>query len=337
MITPRMSTLGALGLVALVLCIACGPILPRNFEGSDWRLPPGSVTPTPPAQQTPTAYPEWPERGALTVATFNLHFFYDTRDPQPVAEAIHAAGADVVAAQEVMSDGAARNLAVALGAPGEPWEHATSECGGSGGLHLAVFANPARAHILDAEDVREINETPGSPCDRGVRPGFHVWLDSARPGGVDFELLVLHLKATRGDDDGRPRRDIEWGRAVTWFAEQEQVEDLIILGDFNAVDGPLEWNAIVDRFDGQYLVPPGDACSYYYYYAPNLIDGMLVPAQFEELPAWSRMRPGGVCGEFACRTARSDAAMRERIEEYRDEVSDHCPLVLPLVDRDLDP
>ena len=78
-------------------------------------------------------------------------------------------------------------------------------------------------------------------------------------------------------------------------------------------------------------VSPTAECSEYYRGAGNSLDHVAVTASSREVPAAARVTVEGYCGEVGCARLDKDAMPRA----YR-ELSDHCPLVVEVDDRDLD-
>jgi hypothetical protein len=116
-------------------------------------------------------------------------------------------------------------------------------------------------------------------------------------------------------------------------------EDLVVLGDFNAMGcarctprvRPEHERAELGRADdGLRLLDVTPGCSHYYRKKSGLLDLALVRRGMRELAASPRVSVQGYCAERGCRAFADEppAAMAA--------LSDHCPIVLDLVDRDLD-
>jgi endonuclease/exonuclease/phosphatase family metal-dependent hydrolase len=320
--------------LALAGLLACS--IDHDFRGSGF-VPPGDATPTAPGGS----------EGQVRIATFNIETFDANEAAERVtrlADEILGAGAAIVAAQEIRGEAAAQHLvtglnqrSVALGrSPG--WSWIITECGGGFSLHPAVFFDRDQVAVELVDEVEEI--VLSGSCDSGLRPGLLVSVTSRSQGGVDLGLLILHLKATFGDDDGRPTRELQWqvidGLLQSWRSDPERSDDLIILGDFNAVD-PGEMESIVaDHLGGSYRLPGGEPCSHYYLGRAQLIDGMLLPADLDEVPPGREMRAGGACGNVDCVDFAGNPDVRTEVLDWQDNVSNHCPLYLGIPDLDGD-
>lgn len=162
---------------------------------------------------------------------------------------------------------------------------------------------------------------------------------------MDFTVVSVHL------DSGRSFRDFDH-RAIVYdrfddaFAELGREDtDVIVLGDFNTMglEAGLgqagvwaeteieEFRKVLASEDlGFELLDPDLACSEFYDGHCGLLDHVALPASMDEAGG-ATVHVSGLCA------ARHGVSFSDRDPPaaYR-ELSDHCPLVVDLLDVDLD-
>ena len=226
---------------------------------------------------------------------------------------------------------------------GGSWALELDTCPARLGQHVGWLINEARVKLQAKTEYGSINPQ-GEACAGQLRPGLGVTL--AFPGGLDLHAISVHLKS------GVEPRDIELRRR-SWAAFPSVVSnevakskdpDLLIVGDFNSMGcrtcgSPLESGselAALDRELQTAEVPirrlsSDFGCSHYYQRKPALLDQVLVTVGTRELEASATARVEGYCKKLQCQPFKG-----KEPEPYK-HLSDHCPIVIELADRDLDP
>jgi endonuclease/exonuclease/phosphatase family metal-dependent hydrolase len=286
------------------------------------------------------------------IAAWNLEWFPDGspgtrakagKDLEWLACALALLDADVFVLTEVKAHPRAR---VALDAVlrhveslgGGAYRAAIDPCGTGPGQHVALVWNSERVQNRALELYGELNPH-GSPCEGQLRPGYGGYFRFA--GGLDLELIGVHLKS--GTDErsfGLRRRS--WAALAGVRARAQDArkdDDLVVLGDFNTM-GCAECSprvraeterAELDRAETDLgLLATSPACSHYYHRRSGLLDLALVRRRMRELPPASKVSVSGYCAERNCRP------LGDEVPAAKLALSDHCPIVLELVDRDLD-
>ncbi len=216
-----------------------------------------------------------------------------------------------------------------------------SKRGGRGRQRLAFVVDERRAEIL-GEPVEHAALAMGGR----VRPGFAVRV-RGRPRGPDFHLALVHLKAM---PQGAGLRRRQWRVLRRWVEALDDDRDLLLVGDFNPVgDGRASGSedelsdlARTMAAAGLSLHTPPGACSAYWegprrdaWKEPSLLDLVFVRDLAEAVPSDDPLvRVAGACARTGCGRLRST---RARPDPFFAQTSDHCPLVLDLLQADDDP
>ena len=331
--------------------------------------------PTPTSTQTPTPAPAvsarlaalpWSSREACfaalaaprpakgrfaRLAAWNLEWFPDGspgkraakpgKDLEWLACAIALLEVDVLALSEVKALPRARAALDSVlrrveALRGGSYRSAIDPCPPESGQHVAVVWNAARVRNDALQLYGELNPH-GSPCEGQLRPGFGGYFRF--PGGLDLEIVSVHLKSGTEERDLNLRRR-SW-RALAEVSKRAESarrdDDLIVIGDFNAMgcddcrvkaDAERRELSLLDPAFALLDVSPG--CSHYHRRRGGLLDLALVRRGMRELPAAAKVSAVGYCAETRCRALGDDEPAA------RSALSDHCPIVLDLVDRDLD-
>lgn len=266
--SPR-SLARLLGVVGVCLLAGCGPTTPP-------------ITPAPPVVSDtvpPAAATAMDTASRLTIATFNLEFYgdedeannrdygeYGTNLRRGNADltnrlAALVAGADIIGLQEIENQRALDNFVAALNAqsPGRRYEGFIDDSVGPQDIALVWDAAAVTARHPGAIDRRF--RTVARDGDWAVHfARLPITADFTRHG-VDFSVLVVHLKAKSDDGTGESefRRAAECERLLDWLDAQHRrgaPEHCLIIGDFNDVYDPdgkdTELDPLVDAaFNGR--------------------------------------------------------------------------------------
>ncbi len=292
--------------------------------------------------------------GVARVASWNLHWFPDGRpgktnrpgegtDVAWLACAIAWMGADVVAVQEVKRYAAARDRAAELlrdldADTGGAWRLELDRCPDDTSQHVGLLYDSKRVVASNWRMVAVLNPQ-GEACKDHLRPGFGASL--RWPGGLDLSMIAVHLKS------GPKQRDIELRRRSLAAFDQayrdardaSHDDDVLFAGDFNTMGcercsppvtseseiAGLPLPAALRRVDA------AGACSEYYDGKGDLLDHFVAARRMLELPDDARSRVSGFCASEACRRLP-----RTHMPAAYARLSDHCPVVLDLSDRDRD-
>jgi endonuclease/exonuclease/phosphatase family metal-dependent hydrolase len=226
------------------------------------------------------------------------------------------------------------------------WTHQTDQCPHKGRQHVGFLYNRKRVSASLVQDVASLNPTRDA-CGGDLRPGFGGYFRF--PGGLDLHLVSVHLKSMADRDGYAKRRTSMAGltAALQELARRNPDQDRILLGDFNtmgcedcepAISATTERDTLskeLAAISGPSGADPfelrsGAQCSHYYRGKPGLLDHFLISPKLKELPFNVAVQPQGLCQVFSCNPlpGKPPAVYRE--------VSDHCPIVLEIPDKDLD-
>jgi len=291
--------------------------------------------------------------GTARFASWNLHWFPDGvpgqkqagGDVQWLACALSWLDADVVAVQEVKQSPAADQALAALLSELNRWSGARyvarlDDCGRRVSQHVGLIWNEARVTASDVATIAALNPGGGA-CENQLRPGLAARLRF--PGGLDLATVSAHFKSMP-DRHGFGLRGASFEavpgvlRSLTGAAHDS---DFLLLGDLNtmgcddcapAVSSREEVTAVTKRLlaRGVRVVPADAVGSELYRGRLTLLDHALAATAMRELAPQTRSHVAGACAAGA-RVLSARAA-----KKVRRTLSDHCPLVLDLTDRDLD-
>lgn len=264
-------------------------------------------------------------------------------------------GVDAVAVQEILDTPDARTALGLLGQrletlTGATWASDLNRCGAPESQHVGFLWNTARVSLSGGVDEEQLNGgfDGVDPCAAHLRPGRYVRLDSARQEGADLHLLSVHLDSGRRDLDFARRRaaidqlpDLEIGGRP--LPQIDADNDILVLGDWNTMGkGPpmaVEADQEIAIFDEE-LAPEfrrlrlvDHGCSEYFRrfgsqeLEPGLLDHAVASLGAEEVAVEARIT--GYCAVAGCRPLAAAPMAYERL-------SDHCPLVVEVADRDDD-
>jgi len=242
-------------------------------------------------------------------------------------------------------------------APQRDYAVRLSEGGGTYGEHLALAWDQSRLDLVEGPF-----ELAGVALDPGLRPALAARFRSrstraVNPGmAVDLDVIVVHLEeapraaAIRLDQMREvvrwiAARDLERGRG-SGSGDRAGDADLLLAGTVPAAEGSgpdgdelARLDELLDgiglrRIDGsvgctRYAVPAGGGETL----VPERADHVWV-RDLEELDEAAPVAAWLHCARARCQGLISAPGRRDATFS---DVSDHCPLTLELVDRDLDP
>lgn len=298
-------------------------------------------------------------KGQARVATWNVRYFPDGipgDSPSPtlstdvgwLACTIAWLNVEVIALAEVKSLPRSKPALTQLVTElerltGDAHQFAIDSCPESSSQHLAYVWATSRVTARGAQLHAAVNPE-GDACAGQLRPGFGM--DFEFYGGLDLHAIAVHLKSgkTRRDWLLR-RRSIEGlGRVVEEVVQSRKDADVLVLGDMNTmggdgVQGLERGSAEIQRVDTALRamraplrrLAPELMCSHYYGRSPALLDHFWVTTAMTEVVRDRTVEVHGYCRNRRCETATGETA------EASLRLSDHCPLVLSLEDRDRDP
>jgi len=213
------------------------------------------------------------------------------------------------------------------------------KCGAPDVVHLGFLFDSSRVQAADLTDVAELN--PKQDCTNMVGNGFAGYF--AFRGGLDLSIVGAHFLAgdTRGALDGRLVSYAALPKVVRALQRQHRDSDVLVAGDFNT-SGCASCNPEITPAEEievlrHQLDEPGAALALVPHTLPctqgsssgwQLLDHFAVSLGRAELPANARAAVHGACEELRC-NERPDKDVVERL-------TDHCPVVLSLEDRDDD-
>ena len=178
----------------------------------------------------------------------------------------------------------------------------------------------------------------GSACAGNLRPGRYALAKT--PIGVDFHLLSVHF------DSGTTNRNYSHRRQATQRIGQIRIgntpmleldRDVLVLGDYNTM-GREEAPAVsaqqeLATFDGELSpgfrrLPMTPHCTEYFEGKGGALDHIVASTSMQEAGATARVT--GYCALAPC------APITGAMPAASERLSDHCPVVVDIQDRDLD-
>lgn len=288
--------------------------------------------------------------GTARFASWNLQWFPDGKpgrsrtapDLTWLACALWWLDADVVAVQEVKqtphAQAALQQLLLELNRIARArYTVRLDDCGSKVPQHVGLLWNEARVTASDVATLAALNPS-GDACSNQWRPGLAARLRF--PGGLDLLAVSGHFKS-KADARSVALRRASFSALAGVLRESEAKYgdgDLLLLGDLNtmgceACSPPLSAQeelaaaqALLKRGDLR-LVPADAPGSHFHDGRPSLLDHAVAWRGMRELDPAARTHVAG-----ACATGRAPPKTRQG----RRALSDHCPIVLDLTDRDLD-
>lgn len=275
--------------------------------------------------------PRWSPNGPRTAA-----------DIAQIAAFIQAEGFDLLALAEINGVAPLKRLAGKLGAR---WRFVIGETGDLGREQIGVgfLWNSARVQLVEAAEMRDL---PSQVPDAAERSGklsilhrkpanavFRVVRDGRDT--LDFRLIAVHLKASRGERNERKRR-AEVQQLRTYIeslqADPQQDQDIIVLGDFNHSYGAPAYQSFTAGDLVHYLRGDGSPTIVHF---DDPIDHIAVTKGIREEVVPGSFRVHNTAVPYGkAEAAVVDAAKRS----WRKVYSDHFPVSVELdASRDRDP
>ena len=222
------------------------------------------------------------------------------------------------------------------------WQWSVQECGKPDGHHVGIVWNASRVTLSAFQSLWSLNGKATSahnPCEGGLRPGHYAHAQSNRQPGADFHVIGLHLKSgpTVFAVEARHAALNRIDAAVAPFLEVD--EDVIILGDLNTMGAgdrhsqrsELKYlrRKVAKETPGFDVLFPEPRCSHYFRGRGEWLDHVLVAKTMDEMRTRSA-RVTGYCAVAGCRRIKGEYPLAYR------QMSDHCPVVIEIDNRDLD-
>ncbi len=225
---------------------------------------------------------------------------------------------------------------------GNTWRWQRQSCGRPDNHHVGLLWNDSRVALSQSGSLWQFNAKATSArdaCKSGLRPGHYAFVKSRQNDGVDFHLIAVHLKSgpTVFAVEQRQKAFNRIDKAVAPLLSKDQ--DVVILGDFNTMgagDRQSQKSELkyLNRFvrkekPGFSDLPVTPQCSHYFRGRGGQLDHVLVANQMKEIAVKS-VQVTGYCALADCQRIRGDYPLAYR------RLSDHCPLVLEIANKDVD-
>lgn len=292
----------------------------------------------------------------LRIATWNIRWFPDGKpgkgkpaeegtDVPWLACAIAYLDVEAIALQEIKTNDNAkrrsRELLLELDRiTSGKWRLETDGCDNRDGQHVGLLIDETKLTLGKLTTLASLNAN-GEPCKNQLRPGFSAYLK--KKSGVDFHFVSVHMKS--GDE----QRSLSLRqKALTGIVGAERElqsavadRDVVIAGDFNTMgckdcaakvtgadeiadtDRTLSGLAVAFR-----RIRSSADCSERNSHGSALLDHFFVTSTMTELGPKVEAQVDGVCRESGC--------VRATGLPVEARLSDHCPVVLEITNRDLD-
>jgi len=301
--------------------------------------------------------PAAPRNGNLRIATFNIRNFPAVvaepgAPPEPAPTSYLAATDaeallsvldklqfDLMAVQEIRDPDALSDLLETLSSRmGRKYSATFSENVGGNDQHVGLVFDAAKVRLAWTREHEEI-DVSGT-----LRPGLSARVESLTDGGVDFEVMVLHLAS--GDSVKRAALRAQQAGVAAKVVAAETVEtkdpDYLVLGDLNTAREESEFGGLDTAFaTGTELERQDNSAGCTAYWIKKTGNPLVRPSwldqvyrsSLEELDPEVPIASGAHCAEHACQQFESrDASTGTSFYA----VSDHCPVYFELRDTDAD-
>jgi hypothetical protein len=297
------------------------------------------------------------DTGTPRIGTWNIRYFPDSQEqPQTdqekttdvpwVACAIASLDVDVLAVQEFKRTPLAVQKQAELverlnELTSGDWRLELAPCDPAEVQHPGFLYDASRATGTNFREIPIVNPNP--VCDNVASPGFGGYFKVT--GGPDFHLIALHL--TAGDGVANiERRDYSFSTLQAVVDEAGSLvadPDIFFTGDLNtsgcpdcspAVSSAQEVAELAETVASMptplRLVGASESCSRHVDNDPPLLDHFVVAQSAAEVPEESIAHITGICEATSC------GRLRNWLEDARDRLSDHCPVILDLTAMDDD-
>ena len=291
-----------------------------------------------------------PAEGHFRVVTWNIRFFPEpSTDVERTGEVLANLNADLIAVQEIADSSAlasmldqvnsllARQARESGQGFSRHYDYELAESGGHGGQFVGYVYDENSVELSDVKTLKSLQMTPD------LRPGLFARVKSKR-GGLDFQVIVMHTDSGTRDRDYQNRVRFLDSLGVELGERRAADADVIVLGDLNTMGrlaeeglGRVGWDEEVANLDrraaemGLSRLPNSPSCTEYYRGRGSFLDHILVSTAMAEAPAGSVARVFGYCAEADCQPIDQENMPYDYVH-----VSDHCPVVIDLIDADRD-
>lgn len=298
--------------------------------------------------------------GTLRLGTWNIRWFPDGEmtprdnnqtlptDTAWLACVIAWMDIDILAIQEIRTHSRAEEAWETIiddldARTGGTWELGLQGCGSSSSQHVGYLWNTNHVTLESQQDLWRFNAkaTNGSnACKNNRRPGHYALAKSASESGADFHIITVHLKSgtQQASMESRKTSLQHIDQSVSQFLQADQ--DIVILGDFNTMGVMNGTSAQVEISELTSTVAaenPGfthldiePSCTEYYAGHGGWLDHVLTSQSMSEA-ANVTAKVTGYCAVHSCDRLDED----DMPAAYR-SLSDHCPVIVDVVDQDLD-
>jgi endonuclease/exonuclease/phosphatase family metal-dependent hydrolase len=261
-----------------------------------------------------------PELKPLRIGAWNLEHFGSRNDPprtdadvQAIADYIRDLGLQVLAVCEINGEKPLKELVKRIGPDWKFVLGTSGNVGHEGQVAPGVLWDDSRVDMLGAGELSELSERGSLGLVFHRAPVVAAFRD--RAGGPDFRVVSVHLKAGRTPEDF-DRRTAEGKSLRTYLeklvSEENQDDDIVILGDFN--HDPSAGEADAWTYGGFAKFPSGRGRSIIHF--DRQIDHAVPLGTFEEI------RVGSL--EIHNREGLRDP------KKWRKTYSDHFPVTIEL-------
>ncbi len=301
------------------------------------------------------------EDGKLRVGTWNIRWFPDGRpgnapdvdgtDIAWLACAIAYTDVDVLGLQEIKLTPRAKERLKQLTdellhLTGSRWLWVADECPTPSRQHVAILYRDKAVSISDLQSHGEIDPTAkaghAAHCPGDLRPALGTYIKS-KSGGVDFHFISTHLDSgrTQRDFDNRQKAFLRIGTVHDKRIALNKDEDFIFAADFNLMgcknceirNSTQERDLLrqtLANLKRPLTTPKADLdCTEYYRGKGYTIDQIVHSTSMVEAQG-SIQQVSGICAAAKCRKLKSEDI------PYFSRLSDHCPVMLDIDDKDLD-
>ena len=291
-----------------------------------------------------------PAEGHFRVVTWNIRFFPEpSTDVERTGEVLADLDADLIAVQEIADSSAlasmldqvnsllARQARESGQGSSRHYDYELAESGGHGGQFVGYVYDENSVELSGVKTLTSLQMTPD------LRPGLFARVKS-KWGGLDFQVIVMHTDSGTRDRDYQNRVRFLDSLGVELGERRAADADVIVLGDLNTMGrlaeeglGRVGWDEEVANLDrraaemGLSRLPNSPSCTEYYRGRGSFLDHILVSTAMAEAPAGSVARVFGYCAEADCQPIDQENMPYDYVH-----VSDHCPVVIDLIDADRD-
>jgi endonuclease/exonuclease/phosphatase family metal-dependent hydrolase len=223
---------------------------------------------------------------------------------------------------------------------GGSWQVDLQSCGGASDQHVGFLWNSSRVALLQLTDVWELNGAAMAPaanaCVGNLRPGRYAWAKS--PIGVDFHIVSVHFDSGTTSRDYTHRRQAAQRIGAIGNTPILQLDrDVLVLGDYNTMgrqdSPPVSAQEELAVFDGELApgfrrLPTTPTCTECFDGKGGTLDHIVVSTGMQEVAATARVT--GYCA------VAGGGPISGPMPAAAERLSDHCPVVVDIRDRDLD-